>query len=124
MVVYTGAKRDDLHGEVAHELLEVLGAGHEVGLAVDLDQHADAAAGVDVGGDEPLACLAAGLLGGRCLVPLAQQDDGLLEVAAGLLEGALAVHEAGAGPLSELLDGVGADGRGAHRLLGSFGRVG
>ena len=66
------------------------------------------AAGMDVGGDEALAGVAAGLLGGRCLAPLAEQDDGLLEVAVRLLEGALAVHEAGAGALAELLDGVGA----------------
>ena len=37
---------------LAHELLEVVGAGDEVGLAVDLDQHADLAAGVDVRADD------------------------------------------------------------------------
>ena len=42
---------------------------------------------------------------------LAEQGDGLVQVAAGLLEGALAVHEAGAGALAELLDRVGADRR-------------
>ena len=99
-----GREARDLHREVADELLEVLVAGHEVGLAVDLDEHAQPAAGVDVGGHLALAGVAAGLLGGCRLAPLAEQDDGLLEVAAGLLEGALAVHEAGAGALAELLD--------------------
>ena len=94
----------DLDREVADELLELVGAGHEVGLAVDLDEHADAAAGVDVARDEALAGVAAGLLGGRREALLAQQRDGLVEVAVGLGQGALAVHEAGAGPLAQLLD--------------------
>ena len=106
MSTYCGGEAGDLHGEVADELLELVGAGHEVGLAVDLDQHADAAAGVDVAGDEALAGVAAGLLrrGGEAL--LAQLRDGLVHVAAGLLERALAVHHAGAGPLAQLLDGI------------------
>ena len=41
----------DLHRDVVGEGLEVRRAGDEVGLAVDLDQRADAAAGVDVGLD-------------------------------------------------------------------------
>ncbi len=77
----------DLDREVAHQLLELVGARDEVGLAVDLDQHADAAAGVDVAGDEALAGVATGLLGGRRQALLAQQRDGLLEVAVGLRRG-------------------------------------
>ena len=45
---YSGGEAGDLHREVPDELLELVRAGDEVGLAVDLDQHADAAAGVDV----------------------------------------------------------------------------
>ena len=56
-----GRQAGDLHGEVADELLEVVVAGHEVRLAVDLDEHAQAAAGVDVGGDLALAGVAPGL---------------------------------------------------------------
>ena len=41
----------DVHGDVAEQLLEVVGAGDEVGLAVELEEHADLAAGVDVGSD-------------------------------------------------------------------------
>ena len=48
-----GAGRGDVHREVLAQGLEVVGARHEVGLAVDLDEHADAAA-VDVGVDEAL----------------------------------------------------------------------
>ena len=62
----------DLDGQVADELLELVGAGHEVGLAVDLDEHADPAAGVDVARHEPFAGLAAGLLRGRGEALLAQ----------------------------------------------------
>ena len=107
----------DLHGEVADELLELVGAGHEVGLAVDLDEHADAAAGVDVARDEALARLAAGLLGGRREALLAEERDGLVEVAVGLGQGALAVHEAGAGPLAQLLDQLRRDVRHACSCL-------
>ena len=41
----------DLDGQVPDELLELVGAGDEVGLAVDLDQDADPATGVDVAAD-------------------------------------------------------------------------
>ena len=94
----------DLDREGADELLELVRPGDEVGLAVDLDEHADAAAGVDVAGDEALASLAPGLLRGGGHAALAQQQDCLLDVAARLLEGALAVHHAGAGALAKLLD--------------------
>ena len=40
IVGYTRREAGDLHREVADELLEVVVAGHEVGLAVDLDEHA------------------------------------------------------------------------------------
>ena len=36
------------------QLLEVFGAGDEIALAVQLEQHADLAAGVDVGADRAL----------------------------------------------------------------------
>ena len=70
--------------EVARELDELLVAGDEVGLAVDLDQHADPVAGVDVGLDDALARLLAGALGGLGLAAGAQQLDRLLDIAAGL----------------------------------------
>ena len=83
----------DLNGQVADELLELVGPGYEVRLAVDLDQDAHPAAGVDVARDEALARVATGLLGGRRKPLLAQDEDRLVEVAVGLGQGALAVHE-------------------------------
>ena len=57
---------------LAHELLEVVGARDEIGLAVHLDQDADLAAGVDVRADHTLGGGAAGLLGSRGEAALAQ----------------------------------------------------
>jgi hypothetical protein len=34
----------DVHGDIVHQLLEIVGAGHEIGLAVDFHQHAELAA--------------------------------------------------------------------------------
>ena len=92
----------DLGGELVAELLEGVVAGDEVGLAVDLDEDADLAAVDDGLGDEAVLGLAAGLLGGAGLALLAKDVDGAVEVAAGFDERVLAVHEAGAGHLTEL----------------------
>src|SRR4051794_26527130 len=86
------------------QLLEVLRACHEVGLAVNLDQHADAAARVDVAFDEALACFTVGALGCCRNALLAKVDDGFLDVAVAGFEGALAVHYAGAGQFAQLTD--------------------
>ena len=56
---------------------EVLVAGDEVGVAVDLDEDADLAVGVDVGLHGALGGLAAAELGGLVAEPDAQQLDGL-----------------------------------------------
>jgi transcriptional antiterminator Rof (Rho-off) len=48
------AHRRDLHRHVGAELLEVRVLGDEVRLAVDLEQHADAAVAVHVRGDHAL----------------------------------------------------------------------
>ena len=82
----------DLHRQVTNQLLELVGARHEVGLAVDLDQNADPATGMDVAADEALASLTAGPLGSGRLSPLPQKRRRLLEVAVRFLESALAVH--------------------------------
>src|SRR5437667_2183849 len=50
-----GPRRRNLHREVAHQLAELVGARDEIGLAVHLDQHSHAVAGVDVGLDHALA---------------------------------------------------------------------
>ena len=108
---YSGSQPGDLDREVPDELLELLVAGDEVGLAVDLDEHADPAAGVDVAADRgprgPRGRPSSRRPPGRAR----EQRDGRVDVAAGLLEGALAVHEPGAGQLAQLLDRLGRDVR-------------
>ena len=99
-----------LHGDVIDELLEPVTAGDKVSLAVDLDNHTEAGATVDVGADGTLSGDAGGLLIGGGDALLAEPDDGLLEVAAALGEGLLAVHHAGAGGVADSLDVLGGDG--------------
>src|SRR3954471_17258939 len=50
--------RCNLHGDLVRELAELGVAGHEVGLAVHLDQGSHPATGMDVGFDETLPGLA------------------------------------------------------------------
>ena len=98
-----------MHGDVLEQLLEVVGAGDEVGLAVELEEDADLAAGVDVGSDCALVGGAGGLLGGRGHAALAEDDEGLFHVALGFLEGLEAVAHGGAGLFAEFLDELGVD---------------
>ena len=83
---------------------EVLVARDEVGLAVDLDEDADAPAAVDVRDDSALGGLAAGLLRRLREALRAQPVDRLVHVAADLDKRLLAVGHAGAGTLAEILD--------------------
>src|SRR5918998_1822147 len=105
----------DVEGDLARELLEVLVAGHEVGLAVDLEQHADLAGGVDVALDDALRRGALAALGRVGLSAHAQELDRPVEVAARLLERALAVHHASARARAERFDVAGGDARGHVR---------
>src|SRR3990172_8036743 len=89
----------DLHGDVVDQRLEGIGAGHEVGLAVDFDDNADAAARVDVGVDDPLAGLASGLLVSPRHALLPQPLDRLVYIAIRCFQGALTVHNARASEL-------------------------
>ena len=75
-----------MQGDVARQLLEVVGARDEVGLAVELDQHADLAVVVDVAHDQRPRGGSAGALLGLGDPLLAQDLGGLLHVAAGLLQ--------------------------------------
>src|SRR3954454_4584684 len=100
--------------DVARERDEVVVAGDEVGVAVDLDQHADLAVAVDVRRDRALGGLALADLQRLVAEADAQQLDGGVEVAAGLGQRVLAVHHAGTGGLPELGDLLGGDGGGAH----------
>src|SRR5690242_13802619 len=73
LVDIDGRQAGDLDREIADELLELVGAGDEVRLAVDLDQDADATAGMDVAADEALAGLPALLLRRGCQATVAEQ---------------------------------------------------
>src|SRR3954451_20948245 len=95
------AHRSDVLSDLARKLLEVVGARDEVGLAVDLDQHADLPGRVDVGGDDALGSATLGALLGLRGALHAQDLDGLVSVAVCLLEGALGVHHPGAGAIAQ-----------------------
>ena len=89
----------DLLGDLLHEGQELVGLGHEVGLAVDLDQNGHVA--VPVIGHHALSGDTAGLLGGSRQALLPQEVDGLLHVAFTGHKGLLAIHHAGARALTE-----------------------
>src|ERR1700719_2206075 len=71
--------RGDVHGHVVAELPEGVGAGHEIAFAVDLDDHADFSAGVNIVPDQAFGGFARGLLGSGGLALLAQDLDSLLD---------------------------------------------
>ena len=93
-----------MHRDVADKALELGGLGDEVGLAVDLDQHADAAAHVDVGLHNALSRDAAGLLLSRSDALLAEPLHCLFHIAVALGERLLALHHANAGRFTQFLD--------------------
>ena len=97
---------DDL-GHALDEVVERLAVGDEVGLAVDLDHNADT---VDDGSvSHTLSSHAAGLLRLGSEALLAQIHDGLFHIALALDEGLLAVHQAAAGGLAELVNNSSSD---------------
>src|SRR3954447_20877798 len=106
-------RRGNVQRHVLGERDEVFVGGDEVGVAVDLDQRAELAVGVDVGLDGALGRLAAGELAD--LVAHLDPDDldGLVHVAAGLGQRGLAVHHPRAGLVAQGLD-VGSGDRHAH----------
>src|SRR3954447_9397752 len=104
----------DVQRDVPGERDEVLVARDEVGVAVDLDEDADLAVGVDVGLHRALGGLAAGELGGAGDALLAQPGHGRVDVAAGLGQRLLAVHHARAGAVAQGLDVLRGDGHVGH----------
>ncbi len=62
----------DLHGDIVHQTLKILGARDEIGLAVDFDQHAQLGARVNVAADDALLGGTRGLLCRRRDAALAQ----------------------------------------------------
>jgi len=83
--------------------------GHEVGLAVHLDECADPSAAMDVGLDQPLRGDAVGLLLSTVEPALPQDRGGLVHVALGLFERALGIHDASPRALPQLLDHLSGD---------------
>src|SRR3954469_4743630 len=106
--------RGDVQGDVARELLEGVVARDEVGLAVDLHEHADLAGRVHVALDDALRGRARPALRGLRLALHAQDLDRLVDVAAGLDQRVLAVHHPRAGVVAELLHVLGRNGRLCH----------
>ena len=98
-------ERDRDHA--AHQRLEVVVAGDEVGLGIDFDDHAEIR--LDGDADQTVRGDAAALLGGLGEALLAQPVDGGLDVAVGLVQRVLAVHHAGAGLLAQVLHERGGD---------------
>src|SRR6188472_741247 len=94
----------DVNRDLARELLELVAAGDEVRLALDLHQHAHLPGRVDVGRHDALGGGSSASLGGRRLALHAQDLDRLVDIAPRLPEGGLAVHDPGAGAVPELLD--------------------
>lgn len=84
--------------------LELLALGDEVRLALQLDQDTGGVVVGDEGDDGAVLGGAALALGDALLALDAQGLDGLVDAALGLVQGLLAVHHAGAGELTELLD--------------------
>src|SRR5262249_4088116 len=85
----------DLHGDLKGELVDLLRPRDEVGLAVDLDQDADAALAMDVGLDDAVAGDATLALLHTGEPTLTEDLLRAIEVAAGLLERLLALHHPG-----------------------------
>src|SRR5208337_2678018 len=86
----------------AHQRLEVVVAGDEIGLGIDLDDDADII--LDSDPDEALGGNPPALLGRLGEALLAQPVDGRLDVAVRLAQRVLAIHHARAGLLAQILD--------------------
>ena len=95
--------RRDVHRDVLEQLLEVLGARHEVALAVDFDQHADLAAGMDVGAHCAFVGGAGRLLLCRGHAALAQHNECVFDISLCLLQSLQAVAHRRARLLAEIL---------------------
>ena len=95
--------QDDL-ADILDELNERSGLCAEVGLAVDLDDSADAALFADGSVCHTLGSDAAGLLGSLRQTLFAQPLDCLIHIAVGLGERLLAVHHTDVGHFTQFLD--------------------
>src|SRR5918997_887151 len=92
----------DVQRHVAGEFLELRRPGHEVRLAVHLDEDPEPAIEVDVRLDQALVCLPGALLGRDGLPALSEDAPGAVDVSVGLFKRPLHVHHPGGGLLPEL----------------------
>ena len=92
-----------VHRNLAGEVLEVIGARHEIRLAVHFHEHANLAAHVNVAADEPFVRRTARFLGRLGETALAKNGGRLLDVAVRFGQRRLALHHARAGQVAELL---------------------
>src|SRR5919109_725990 len=101
-----GVRKRDVHGDVLRQPFEPLGLGDEIGLAVELQEHAELRRQVRVGlvlvgVHDAFGRCPPGPSGGVRKTPLPQDPLGGVDVAAGLLERLLAVHHPGAGRVAK-----------------------
>ena len=90
-------------GGTLHEGLEGIVFGHEVGLGVDLDDHAHLGGLVDIGHDGALGGDAAGLFGDLGQALFAENINRFVHIALGFHQGLFAVHHAASGLFAERL---------------------
>src|SRR5438552_2948065 len=94
----------DMLGDVLHQLLEVVGTRHYIGLAVPFHHHANLTVVVDVAADHSFARLLPDALFGLGDPLGAEILDRLLHVAVVLLERLLGLHHPRAGALAQSLN--------------------
>ena len=92
----------DVHREISRQLLKLLGAGYEIGLAVELDHCGDLAAVVDIGTDDTFMGIAVGLLGRGRQPLLAQIFHGFVKIAIIFVQRCFAVENAGSRSAAQL----------------------
>ena len=89
------------------KLLKRLRTRHEVRLAVQLYEHTNLSAGMNVAAHEAFARFARGFLGSGGLAFFAQNADGLFDVAIGFDQSGAAITEARIGPFPQFLHELG-----------------
>ena len=99
----TRIERRDVHRQIVAQLLEIVGAGHEIGFAIHFHHHADFSAGVNVVADQSFAGFALRLLLRRGLALAPQNIDGALDVAFGFHQRVAAIVKTGARAFAQVL---------------------
>src|SRR5579863_6540118 len=99
----TWIERRNMHRDIMAQVLKRFRPRHEVRLAVNLDEHTNLPARVDVTSHEPFAGLALRFLSRGRLPLLPQNLDGLLDVSACFHKRRAAIAESRARPLAQFL---------------------